>query len=122
MLFAPGLTSMPHVKAGRLNALAVASLQPSPLVPGLPTVAATVPGFEAIQLLGVFAPARTPAARINRLSKEIVQVLNQSEVKTRLLGFGLEAAGSTPQEFATLLKSEMTKWGKLIKEAGIKGD
>ncbi len=122
MLFAPGLTSMPHVKAGRLNALAVASSQPSALVPGLPTVAASVPGYEATQLLGVFAPAKTSAARVNQLSQEIVQVLNQPEVKARLLGFGLEATGSTPQEFAALLKSEITKWGKLIKEAGIKGD
>jgi tripartite-type tricarboxylate transporter receptor subunit TctC len=121
--FSPGTASTPHVKTGRLRALGVASKQPSPLAPGLPAISESgLPGFEAIQLQALFAPAKTPAARVDLLSREIGRVLNQQEVKDRLLTVGLEVKSSTPQEFAALLKSELAKWGKLIKEAGIKGD
>ena len=106
-----------------MRALGVASKQPSPLAPGVPTIAeAGLPGYETIQLMGVFAPAKTPAARVNLLSQEIVRALNQSEVKERLLNVGLEAHGRAPREFTALIKSELAKWGKLIKDAGIKGD
>jgi tripartite-type tricarboxylate transporter receptor subunit TctC len=111
----------PHVKAGRLRALAVTTLQPSPLVPGLPTVSESgVPGYEAAGLTGVFAPAKTPAAIINRLNQECARLLNQPEVKERLFNLGLEAVGNTSEQFIAIIKSDITRMGKVIKEAGIK--
>jgi tripartite-type tricarboxylate transporter receptor subunit TctC len=123
MTFSAGTASVPQISAGKLRALGIASKQPSPLAPGLPTISDSgLPGFETIQLLAFFAPVKTPAARINLLSQEFRRVLTLPEVKERLLAVGLEPEGTTPQEFAATLKSELAKWGKLIKEAGIKGD
>ncbi|HEV8520097.1 MAG TPA: tripartite tricarboxylate transporter substrate binding protein [Burkholderiales bacterium] len=113
----------PHVKSGRLRALAVTSAQPTALAPGLPTVAASgVPGYESIAMFGIFAPARLPAALSNRLHQEIVRALLRPEVKSRLFESGVEPVGSAPAEFAATLKSEMTKWGKVIKDAGIRDE
>ena len=120
--FIAGTLSLPHVSAGRLRAIGLANRTPSPLAPGIPLITESgVPGFEFIQLLAIFAPAKTPAARINLLSQEIRRALETKEVKDRLLTIGLEAKGSTPQEFAALLKSEIAKWGKLVKDLDIKG-
>ncbi len=118
--FSPAATASPHVKSGRLRALAATTAQPSPLAPGLPVIAATLPGYEAIQILGIFAPAKTPAARVNRLSQEIVRILKQADVKEQLASFGMEATGSTPEELAATLKFEIAKWGKLLKDAGVR--
>ena len=113
----------PHVKSGRLRALAVTSAQPTALAPGLPTVAASgVPGYESIAMFGIFAPARLPAALSIRLHQEVVHVLVRPEVKSRLFESGVEPVGNSPAEFAATLKSEMTKWGKVIKDAGIRDE
>ena len=112
-----------HVKAGRLRALAVTSAQPSALTPGLPTVAESgLPGYEVVSMTGIFAPAKTPAAIIKQLNQEIVRVLRQPEVKERFLNAGVEAVGNSPEEFAAVIKSDMTRMGKLIKDADIKVD
>ncbi len=108
---------MPHVKSGRLKALAVTSLQPSALAPGVPTVAATVPGYEAVSLYGAFAPAKTPDAIITRLNQEIVKVLNRADVKQKFLDMGVEVVASTPQHASDAVKAEMSKWGKILKDA-----
>jgi tripartite-type tricarboxylate transporter receptor subunit TctC len=122
LAFIAGTLSLPHVSAGRLRAIGLANKTPSPLAPGIPLITESgVPGFEFIQLLAIFAPAKTPVARINLLSQEIRRALETKEVKDRLLTIGLEAKGSTPQEFAALLKSEIAKWGKLVKDLDIKG-
>jgi tripartite-type tricarboxylate transporter receptor subunit TctC len=113
----------PHAKSGKLRALAVTSAQPSTLAPGLPTVTASgVPGYEAIGMTGMFAPARTPAAIINRLNQEILRMLNQPEVKERFLNSGVEPVGSSPEQFAAAVKSDIDKLGKLIRDAGIKSE
>ena len=123
LMFATAGSVAPHVKSGRLRALAVASLQPSALAPGLPTIAASgVPGYEAVAFEGMFAPAKTPVAIIDRLNQEIVRVLNRAEVKERFFNAGVETVGSTPEEFAAAIKSNVAKWGKLIKEAGIRDE
>jgi tripartite-type tricarboxylate transporter receptor subunit TctC len=123
LLFAAPASVMPQVKAGRLRALAVTSLQPSALLPGLPTMADSgLPGYESVSPFGLFAPARTPVAIVNRLSQETVRVLRRADVKERLLNAGIEAVGSTPEEFASTIKSDMVRWGKLIKDAGIRED
>jgi len=110
----------PHIKSGRLRALAVASLEPSALAPGLPTLAAAgLSGFEAATLVGMFAPAKTPAPLINRLNQESARALRGAEVKGRILDGGGEVVASSPEEFAAKIKSEMAKWGKVIKDAGI---
>jgi tripartite-type tricarboxylate transporter receptor subunit TctC len=123
LLFTNDVSVMEHVKAGRLRALAVTSAQPSQLAPGLPTVAESgLPGFEAVSITGIFAPARTPMNIISRLNTEIVRVLRKPEVREQFLRAGLETVGSTPEEFSTELKSEVMTWGKVIKNAGIKAD
>lgn len=122
LMFPTAGSVMPHIRSGRLRALAVTTLEPSALVPGLPTVASSVPGYESTAPLAVFAPAKMPAALINRLNQEIVRVLNSSEVKGKFLNVGIEPVGSSPDELAARIKSDMIILGKLIKDAGIRGD
>jgi tripartite-type tricarboxylate transporter receptor subunit TctC len=123
LMFATAVSVMPHVKAGKLRALAVTSLQPSQLAAGLPTMAASgLPGYEAIGLTGMLAPATTPRAIITQLNREVVRVLAQSDVKERLLATGAEPVGNSPEEFAAIIKAQVAKMSKLIKEAGIEAD
>ena len=113
-------TMMPYVKAGRLRGLAVASLKPSLLVPGLPTISESgVPGYEAAGRNGVLAPAKTPGAIISRLNQEIARFVSQPDVKQKFLNTGAESVGSSPEEFASIIKSDIAKLGKVIKDAGI---
>lgn len=121
--FTNAAAGMPHVKSGRLRALAVTSSKASVLAPGLPTIAASgLPGYESISILGMFAPARTPEAVMNRLNQEIVQVLNRAEVKERFINAGVEAVGSSSQQFAATVKFEMARMGRIIKDAGIRSE
>jgi tripartite-type tricarboxylate transporter receptor subunit TctC len=113
---------MPHIKSGRLRALAVTSAQPSELLPGLPAVGATVAGYEAVAVYGMFAPAGTPAAIISRLNQEVVQMLKKADVKAKLLNLGVEVVGSSPEQFAAAIRSEMARMGKVIRDAGLKAD
>lgn len=110
-----------YIEAGRLRQLAITSTEPSPLRPGLPTMAAAgVPGFESFLLSGAYAPAGTPAAIVNRLNQEIVRAINLPEIKEKFLALGVETVGSSPQEATAAIKSEIAKVGTLIKEAGIR--
>jgi tripartite-type tricarboxylate transporter receptor subunit TctC len=123
LMFPSASSGLPLAKQGRVSALAISSLQPSRLAPGLPTLAsAGLPGFESANRNAMFAPAKTPAAIINRLNKEIATVLNQAEIRERLLQAGLEIVANSPEELAAGVKAEMSKWGRLIKEAGIRGE
>jgi len=113
----------PHVASGKVRALAVTSATPSALVPSLPTVAASgLPGYEWIGMTHLLAPAKTTAAIINRLNQEIVRFINVPEVKERFLKAGSEVVGNSPQEFAAIIKADMVKITKVIKDAGIKFD
>ena len=113
----------PHVKSGRLRALAVSSAEPSALAPGLPTIAASgVPGYESVGVTSLFAPGKTPAAIVTRLNQEIVRYLNRADVKEKFLGIGSEVIASSPEQFAAMLKSDIARWEKVIKDAGIKVD
>jgi len=110
----------PFMKSGKLRALAVTTAQPSALAPGLPTVAAAgLPGYESSAILGMFAPARTPAPIIGQLNLEIVRALNNADVKQRLFDSGAEVVASSPAELTAAMKSEMATTGKLIKDVGI---
>jgi len=121
LMFSPAGTATPHVRSGRLRALAVSSAEPSALAPGLPTVAASgVPGYESRSLSGLFAPAKTPVAIIKRLNQEVVRALNRTDVKEKLFKSGMEAVASSPEEFAATIKSEMSRMDKVIKDAGLR--
>jgi tripartite-type tricarboxylate transporter receptor subunit TctC len=116
-------TALPHVKAGRLKALAVTTAKRSPALPELPTVAESgLPDFEATSWFGVLAPAATPKEIVNKLSGEIAKILKTPDVQAQLSGQGAEPVGSTAEEFATHIKSEMAKWAKVVKESGARID
>ncbi len=123
LMFANAPPVMPHVKSGRLKALAVTTLQPSVLLPGVPTVAASgLPGFEVASVYALFSPGRTPAAIVSRLNQEIVRFLARADVKEKFLAAGVEPIGSSPEELVVAMKSEMARMGRVIKEAGIRGE
>ena len=112
-----------HVKSGRLRAIAVTSAKPSALTPGLPTVAESgVAGYESVAVFGFFAPAQTPAAVIERVQQEVARASANPEVKKRFLDAGVEPVGSTPEEYASTIRREQAKWGKLIRDLGIRED
>ncbi len=122
MTFADASAAAPHIKSGKVKALAIARAQPSARFPGLPTVAESVPGFEPVAPSAYFAPAKTPAAIISRLNQEIVRALNQADVKEKLANTGAEVIGSSPEQAAAAIKSDIARFGKLIKDAGIKAN
>ncbi len=109
------------LKANRVRALAVTTLEPSRLFPGVPTIAAAgLPGFEAVLVNGLFAPAGTPAAVIAVLSGEVMKYLQRQEIRDRFFATGMESVGNTPAELDALVKSDIAKWGRLIKSAKIR--
>src|SRR5262249_50683505 len=113
----------PYIKSGRLRVLGIASAQPSQLAPGLATIASSgLPGYESATTVGVFAPAKTSAALIHRLNQDIVRVLNDAQVKEKFLASGSEVVGNTPEEFGTTVTSDIARLGKMIKDAGIRGE
>jgi tripartite-type tricarboxylate transporter receptor subunit TctC len=121
LMFPTTAAGMPHVKSGRLRALGVTSLQPSPLAPGLPTVAASgLPGYESVVIYALLAPARTPETVINRLHGELVQLRQSGAAAEKFAGVGVEVVAGSPADLAAVMKSEMTRVGKLIKDAGIR--
>lgn len=121
MMFANTLSSLPMVKAGRLRALAISSHKRSPSAPDLPTVAESgIPGFEASTWFGMLAPARTPKAIIARLNGEVRKILQMPDVLERLKAQGADPIGSTPEEFRDYIKSELVKWEKVVKAAGVR--
>jgi len=123
LMFSTMPPSLPQVRAGKLRAIAVTSAKRSVTTPELPTISeAGLPGFEAITWYGMAAPAGTPPAIIKKLNGEVVKLLRLPEVKERLLATGTEASGTTPEEFATYIKSEIVKWAKVIKESGARAD
>ncbi len=117
--FATPSSAMPHVTAGRVRALAVTSSTPSALAPGLPTVAASVRGYEASSIVGFFAPAKTPPAIIAQLNQHIVTILKSADVKERVFKSGAETVGDTPAQFSATMQSEMTRLGRVIKASQI---
>ena len=120
MMFPNAGSAVPYIKSGRLRVLGVASLAPSTLLPGVPTVAASVPGFESISPQGLLAPAGVPAALVAGLNRELVKGLNRPEVKERFLNIGAEVSAGTPEAFSAKIRSDIAKFGVLVKEARIK--
>src|SRR5262249_39903246 len=111
----------PQVNSRRLRALAVTGAQQSALMPGLPTmIASGLPNFDVVTMQGMFAPAKTPQTVVSRLSQEVSRYLKMPETKERFLLGGFETIGGSPEELATAVNADIARFGKLIKDAGIR--
>jgi len=114
------LTGLPHVKSGRLRCLGTTGEKRAAVLPEYPTIAeAGVPGYEASQWYGVLAPAQTPKEIVTRLNTEVVRILQAPDMKQKLVADGTDPVGSSPDEFARYIKSELVKWGNVARDAGI---
>jgi tripartite-type tricarboxylate transporter receptor subunit TctC len=111
--------ALPHVKSGRLRALAVGHPTRTRAAPDLPPIAETLPGFNNTTWYGVLAPARTPRAIVTRVNADLTKILAQPDLAQRMLSQGIEAAGSTPEALAEMMRSETERWRKVIKGSGI---
>ncbi len=120
VMFTGAGSVMPMVKSGRMRAIAVATAERSPLVPGLPTVAESgLPGYDFTSVVGIFAPAKTPAATVELLSREISAILKRPDIVQMLFESGTAALGSTPDEFGARVRADIDRWRKIIKDTGI---
>lgn len=109
-----------HIKSGKLRAIGVTTAQPSPLAPGVPTMAASgLPGFEMKIIGGLYAPVGTPQAIIDRLNQETVRVLRQPDVTRKLLASGTEVVANSPVEAAAMVKADVSKWSRVLKRTGV---
>jgi tripartite-type tricarboxylate transporter receptor subunit TctC len=122
LLFDNIASALPHIKDGKLRAIAVTSPQRSALLPDLPTIGETVPGFESVTWFGVFGPRGMSPEIVQRLNAEINAVLKSPEFQDRLRVLGFDAAGGTPADFARLVADDAAKWSKLIKERRINSE
>lgn len=123
LVFADPLVSIPHIKAGRLRALAVSTLKRVPQLPDVPTmIEAGVPGYEVVSWNGILAPAGTPRSIIDRLNREIVKIIQIPEVHQRMASQGYEPVVGTPEQFGALIKAELAKWAKVVKVSGARID
>lgn len=121
LYFATMPAAMPHVKSGKLIPIAVTSASRSQALPELPTIAESgVPGYEASTWYGLLAPAHAPGAAVARLHEGVVKILAEGALREKLADQGFEPVGDSPQEFAAYIKSEIAKWGKVIRDAGIR--
>ena len=121
LIITSAISLKPHVQSGRLRGLAVTTAEPTAVAPGMPTVAASgLPGYESVGMTATFVPARVTASIVQRLNQEIVRVLNKLDVKDNFLKSGVETVGNSPEELAATMKSEVSRMGKVIKDAGIR--
>ncbi len=123
LVFATAASAVPHIKSGKIKGIAVTTIKRSALMPNIPTIAESgLPGFDANNWYGVLAPAGTPRPIIMRLNTEIRKVLAMPDVKDFLFLQGLDPAPGTPEQFGAYIKSEMTKWSKVVKDSGARTD
>ncbi len=122
LLFSAGTQTLPHVKANKLRLLAVTEAKRSPLLPNVPTVAETVPGYELSVWYGAFGPVGMPSALVTRLNQEINRIMSLPDVKEKMNAIGVETATSKPQQFGAILRRDADRYGKLIRDLGIKGE
>ena len=122
MLFTGAPVTMPHIKAGRLKLLGVTDSRRSAALPDTPTVAESLPGVEFNNWYGVFAPAGTPRPIVDFLNAEVLRILALPDVKERFSGLGAEPTPSTPERFAAVMAADAEKWGRVIKQAGVRAD
>ncbi len=120
MLFSSTVSTMPHVKSGKVRGLAITSLKRAPALPEIPTIAESYPGFESSSWFGLLVPAKTPQPVMDRLLKETRAALKSPDVNQALVSQGAEPGGSSPAEFSAYFQAEIGKWAKVVKSAGIK--
>ena len=120
MLFSSTVSTMPHVKSGKVRGLAITSLKRARALPEIPTIAESYPGFESSSWFGMLVPAKTPRPVIDRLLKDTRAALKSPDVYQSLLSQGAEPGGQSPAEFGAYFQAEIRKWAKVIKSAGIK--
>jgi tripartite-type tricarboxylate transporter receptor subunit TctC len=120
LMFPTAGSVTPYIKSGKLRALAVTSLQPTALAPGLPLLSESLPGYESVSLNGMLAPARTPENIIRQINAEVVKVMTRADIKEKLVAAGTDAMSTSPEEFAAIIQADMATWGKVIREAGIR--
>jgi tripartite-type tricarboxylate transporter receptor subunit TctC len=122
MLFTGAPVTMPHIKAGRLKVLAVTDSRRSAALPDTPTMAESLPGYEFNNWYGVMAPAGTPRPLIDVLNAEVHRILALPDVRERFSGLGAEPTPSTPERFTAVMKADAEKWGRIIKQAGVRAE
>ena len=122
MIFAVMQPLQAQIQAGKLRAIAVTTPKRFPLLPDLPAVAETCPGFEALAWNGLVVPAATPAAVVQKINAEVGAILKQPEIVQKMNGFGFDLVGGTPADFAALIASEAARWTPVVKALGIKVD
>ena len=122
MIFAVMQPLQAQIQAGKLRAIAVTTPKRFPLLPDLPAVAETYPGFEALAWNGLVVPAATPAAVVQKINAEVGAILKQPEIVQKMNGFGFDLVGGTPADFAALIASEAARWTPVVKALGIKVD
>lgn len=122
LLFDVLFSSMPFVRDGRLKVIALSSAKRAVANPEIPLIAETVPGFTAMSIIGVVAPAGVPRDLLRRIGADIGQAVRSPDLSARMASFGMEPVGSTPEEYDALIRSEIDKWSRVVKTAGIKLD
>jgi tripartite-type tricarboxylate transporter receptor subunit TctC len=123
IMFSNMLTSMPHVRAGKLRAIGISSPTRSPQAPDLPTIAESgLPGFSAVPWYGALGPAGLPRPIVNKVNSEITRALAQFDMQERFVAQGIDLQSSSPEYFGALIKSELVKWRKVVRDAGVKVD
>ena len=122
MLFVELSTALPHIRAGKLRALAVAAERRSPFLPEVPTLADMLPGFNASVWFGIVAPPKTPAALAEQISRAVADALKLADVSKQLVDMSMEAVGGTPAEMAQYLREESRRWGAVIRQSGARAD
>jgi tripartite-type tricarboxylate transporter receptor subunit TctC len=122
MTMTGGPPALPPIRAGQIRALGVSALAPVPAAPEIPAIAATVPGFEALQWYGVVGPAGMPGSAVARINAAIHTMLQEPETRARLEPEAADPAPGTPEEFGRFISAEKARWGALIRRAGLRAD
>jgi tripartite-type tricarboxylate transporter receptor subunit TctC len=115
-------STLPYVKAGRLKALGVSSEKRQALLPDVPTIAETLPGYEVATWYGTFVPAGTPKPIVDKLNQSIVRIFSTPDAQSRLAAVGADAQTNTPEQFGRIISRERSKWAKIVQESGARAD
>jgi tripartite-type tricarboxylate transporter receptor subunit TctC len=122
LMFNNVVSSVPHVRSGKLRALGVTAAARSPVFPDAPAIAETIPGYEVSAWYGILGPAKLPPALVRQLNDEFAKVLALPEIRDKMSALGLDVAGGTPQRLGTHIGTEYAKWVKVVREAGIRAE